>query len=170
MKNLFNDISQDEKNRILEMHQSATRKNYLSEQGTPTGATNSPATKSDPIIPLMSAVTNVDTFLQGITPTQSEIQKYFKFPAIPPTDNPQTDPNMIEQRNFLDLLNKANAYYVKSKMSPRTSKLTAIYNTHPTVMKTKEPAVPGKNRFTTYNEEGLNQMYYNYLTNKLSGR
>jgi hypothetical protein len=35
MKNLFNDISQDEKNRILEMHQSATRKNYLSEQTPP---------------------------------------------------------------------------------------------------------------------------------------
>jgi hypothetical protein len=32
MKNLFNDISQDERNRILEMHKSATRKNYLSEQ------------------------------------------------------------------------------------------------------------------------------------------
>jgi hypothetical protein len=32
MKNLFNDISQEERNRILEMHQSATRKNYLSEQ------------------------------------------------------------------------------------------------------------------------------------------
>jgi len=50
MKNLFNDISQEERNRILEMHQSATRKNYLSEQtpapapaaapaGVPTGPT-----------------------------------------------------------------------------------------------------------------------------------
>jgi hypothetical protein len=35
MKNLFNDISQDERNRILEMHQSATKKNYLSEQDNP---------------------------------------------------------------------------------------------------------------------------------------
>ena len=38
MKNLFNDISQDERNRILEMHQSATRKNYLSEQAAPAPA------------------------------------------------------------------------------------------------------------------------------------
>ena len=38
MKNLFNDISQEERNRILEMHQSATRKNYLSEQAAPAPA------------------------------------------------------------------------------------------------------------------------------------
>ena len=31
MKNLFNDISQDEKNRILEMH--SVKKNIISEQG-----------------------------------------------------------------------------------------------------------------------------------------
>jgi len=43
MKNLFNDISQEERNRILEMHQSATRKNYLSEQSNPTsGGTQNP--------------------------------------------------------------------------------------------------------------------------------
>jgi len=34
MKNLFNDISQDEKKRILEMHENATKKHYLTEQGT----------------------------------------------------------------------------------------------------------------------------------------
>ena len=34
MKNLFNDISQDEKNRILEMHSS--KKNILSEDSEPT--------------------------------------------------------------------------------------------------------------------------------------
>jgi hypothetical protein len=34
MKNLFNDISQDEKNRILEMH--SGKKNVISEQGVPT--------------------------------------------------------------------------------------------------------------------------------------
>lgn len=32
MKHLFNDLSNVEKQRILEMHQSATKKNYLSEQ------------------------------------------------------------------------------------------------------------------------------------------
>jgi molybdopterin converting factor small subunit len=36
MKRLF-DISLEEKNRILEMHQSATKKNYLFEQGLETG-------------------------------------------------------------------------------------------------------------------------------------
>jgi len=35
MKNLFNDISNDERQRILEMHQNATKRNYLFEQGTP---------------------------------------------------------------------------------------------------------------------------------------
>jgi hypothetical protein len=32
MKNLFNDISSQEKQRILEMHKSATKRNYLFEQ------------------------------------------------------------------------------------------------------------------------------------------
>ena len=46
MKNLFNNIPQDERNRILEMHQSATRKNYLSEQAAtaPAPATTGPVT------------------------------------------------------------------------------------------------------------------------------
>ena len=34
MKNLFNNISQEEKNRILEMH--SGKKNVISEQGVPT--------------------------------------------------------------------------------------------------------------------------------------
>ena len=33
MNNLFNNISQDEKNRILEMH--SVKKNVISEQGIP---------------------------------------------------------------------------------------------------------------------------------------
>ena len=33
MKNLFNDISQEERKRILEMHENATKRNYLFEQG-----------------------------------------------------------------------------------------------------------------------------------------
>jgi hypothetical protein len=49
MKNLFNDISQDERNRILEMHKSATRKNYLSEQ-TPAPAP-APTPEAPPAIP-----------------------------------------------------------------------------------------------------------------------
>ena len=32
MKNLFNDLLNSEKNRILEMHKGATKRNYLSEQ------------------------------------------------------------------------------------------------------------------------------------------
>jgi hypothetical protein len=36
MKNFFNDISHDERKRILEMHESATKKNYIFEQNTQT--------------------------------------------------------------------------------------------------------------------------------------
>jgi len=41
MKNLFNNISKEERKRILEMHENATKRNYLTEQGTqePTGQT-----------------------------------------------------------------------------------------------------------------------------------
>jgi hypothetical protein len=42
MKHLFNDISKQEKQRILEMHKSATRKNYLFEQTQPTPPTPVP--------------------------------------------------------------------------------------------------------------------------------
>lgn len=35
MKNILSSLSQSEKNRILEMHKSATRKNYLNESTTP---------------------------------------------------------------------------------------------------------------------------------------
>jgi hypothetical protein len=40
MKNLFSNISKEEKQRILEMHKSATRKNYLFEETTGTTITN----------------------------------------------------------------------------------------------------------------------------------
>jgi hypothetical protein len=35
MKNLFNDLNENEKNQILEMHKTATKKQYLSEQKHP---------------------------------------------------------------------------------------------------------------------------------------
>jgi hypothetical protein len=38
MKNLFNDISQEERKRILEMHENATKRNYLTEQSAPAPA------------------------------------------------------------------------------------------------------------------------------------
>jgi hypothetical protein len=39
MKNILSNLTESEKNRILEMHKSATRNNYLSEQNEPTAAT-----------------------------------------------------------------------------------------------------------------------------------
>jgi hypothetical protein len=46
MKNLFNDISQEERKRILEMHENATKRNYLFEQGQPTPASGTPTTNT----------------------------------------------------------------------------------------------------------------------------
>jgi hypothetical protein len=46
MKNLFNDISQDEKNRILEMH--STKKNVISEQNPLLGGTRRTPTPTRP--------------------------------------------------------------------------------------------------------------------------
>jgi len=48
MKNLFNDISYDERRRILEMHERATKRNYLMEQD-PTGGsqTTTPPTTNN---------------------------------------------------------------------------------------------------------------------------
>jgi hypothetical protein len=39
MKNILSSLNESEKNRILEMHKSATRNNYLSEQNDPTTPT-----------------------------------------------------------------------------------------------------------------------------------
>lgn len=68
MKNLLNKISDSEKERILEMHRNAIRKNVLIEQGTPTSGLGSTAAGSQTTTPTQTSTTN-----QTATQTQSDV-------------------------------------------------------------------------------------------------
>jgi hypothetical protein len=177
MKNLFNDISQEERNRILEMHQSATRKNYLSEQAAPaqsttptgpTGATNTPQTPSDPIITLMSGITNADTFsITPIVDSTDDLVKFFKFSEIKAqTGDGQPDPALTKTRGEMqNFVKSADKYYISKKMSPKGSySLTSLFGTNPTVTQLLSPSGVNPAKFT---KTGLDTAYYNYFLTKL---
>jgi hypothetical protein len=176
MKNLFNDISQDERNRILEMHQSATRKNYLSEQSSsiptgPTGSTNAPQTPSDKIITLMSGITDADTFAKTpIFDPTSDLVKYFKFENIGAIgDGKSPDPGLTNMRGKMQIfLPIADKYYVSRKISPKgASSLTSMFpiGNYPILREllSKSGEKPAKFASTTE----LDNAYYNYLNDKL---
>lgn len=174
MKNLFNDISQDERNRILEMHESATRKNYLSEQSAsptptgPTGATNEPQTPSDPIIALMNGITNVDSF--STTPmvdSTTDLVKFFNFAEIKsPSGDGSVDPAALKTRSEMqNFIKVADKYYVSKKISPKGDKsLTSMFANYPIVIQltSKQGMNPAK-----FTKQGLDDAYYNYLNEKL---
>jgi hypothetical protein len=121
MKNLFNDISQDERNRILEMHESATRKNYLSEQGvTPSTGTSTP---TDRITALKTDEAKRTTFsyLGDV-----DIRTYFG-PNVLKT-NP-SDPASQESREkynlFASTLKNALSWYGMYGRNPQTNPLSS---------------------------------------------
>jgi len=177
MKNLFNDISQEERNRILEMHQSATRKNYLSEQAAPdpvpaptgpTGGTNAPQTPSDPIITLMSGITDADAF--SITPvvdSSDDLVKFFNFSEIQAQkDNEQPNAALTKTRGEMqNFIKSANKYYVTKKISPEGDKsITSMFGTYPIVTQLLSKSGVNPAKFT---KQGLDQAYYNYFLSKL---
>lgn len=173
MKNLFNDISQEERNRILEMHQSATRKNYLSEQSNPiptgpTGSPNAPQTPSDPIITLMSGISNADTFsITPIVDSTDDLVKFFKFSEIKAqTGDGQPDPALTktrgEMQNFIKIADK---YYISKKISPKgSSSLTSLFAAYPIVKQLMSESGVNPAKFT---KQGLDKAYYDYLLSKL---
>lgn len=114
MKNLFNDISQDERNRILEMHESATRKNYLSEQPTPTsGGTQNPNQLK--ITRIKTSPDDLNRFLGFST---DEILALF--PKLPPFKT-QNDWNSVKVP-----LQQALTWYGKSGRNPSTNVLSSV--------------------------------------------
>jgi hypothetical protein len=163
MKNLFNDISQDERNRILEMHQSATKKNYLSEQGSLPQS----GTTSDPIVPLLQKVSDVKGFVSQKGITSDEMVKYFGFPVIntingePPA--PETYKSMSDMQKFLPT---ANTYYLNKKISPiGRNSLTTLFVNQPIIKQLTEKTGSTPPKFT---KQILDKGYYNYLMSILS--
>jgi hypothetical protein len=123
MKNLFNDISQEERNRILEMHQSATRKNYLSEQAAtaPAPATTGPVTggAANPNqIKITKIKTSPDDLNRFVGFSTDEILALF--PKLTPFKT-QNDWNSVKVP-----LQQALTWYGKSGRNPSTNVLSSV--------------------------------------------
>jgi hypothetical protein len=76
MKNILSSLTQDEKSRILEMHKSATSKQYLSEQTSPTGTTQTQ--QIDPQTDWVQFMQSFPAYIQSnknikLQPTRSRI-------------------------------------------------------------------------------------------------
>jgi len=122
MKNLFNDISQDEKNRILEMHQSATIKNYLSEQGV-TPATTGTSTSTDRITALKTDEAKRTTFsyLGDV-----DIRTYFGPNVLKTNPNDPASQESREKYNlFAGTLKNALSWYAMYGRNPQTNPLSS---------------------------------------------
>ncbi len=119
MKNLFNDISQEERNRILEMHQSATRKNYLSEQSTPnSGGTQNP--NQIKITRIKTSPTDLALFLQ--------IDQSFLESLLPNSSKLTTKESWD---SFNQTLRSILDWYGKSGRNPTTNPLSTIVTSIP---------------------------------------
>jgi len=98
MKKLF-EISSEEKQRILEMHETATKKNYLSEQ---------PVQQNQQQSPTQSGGVNINGktyYLPEIIKDETSLNKFVGWPNTPTISKsslaiiglrPQADPKMIE--------------------------------------------------------------------------
>lgn len=141
MKNLFNDISQEERNRILEMHQSATRKNYLSEQAAPAPA---------------PAPTTVPT---GPTVTRRP-------PVVPGGDNPQGPPPLYRQVDVATFNPKFelcwNGTNAGINYSKQKSKAIEGNDEELNLQMSNSKSI----RMAVFN--AINQFYLNSLTNPMS--
>jgi hypothetical protein len=113
MKNLFNDISNDERQRILEMHQNATKRNYLNEQPVPSIGNTS---NEDTITRIKTSEDDLNRFL---VLDQNYINSLF--------------PNLVVQtKSDWDSvkypLQQALTWYAKSGRNPSTNVLSSVVN------------------------------------------
>jgi hypothetical protein len=113
MKNLFNDISQDERNRILEMHQSATKKNYLSEQGDVSGG-GAADPNQDKLKKIQTSEEELTKFIQV---DQNYVQSLF--PKLPINTKEEWDSIKYPLHQIL-------TWYAKNGKNPSTTVLSSI--------------------------------------------
>jgi hypothetical protein len=111
MKNLFNDISQDERTRILEMHVKATKRNYLNEQEDPNYNASDVSSKVTKI------KTSQDDLNRFLMLDQNYVQSLF--------------PNLVfKSKSDWDTikypLQQALTWYAKSGRNPSTNVLSSV--------------------------------------------
>ena len=120
MKNLFNNISHEERQRILEMHENATRRNYLTEQGVTPPQANKVAASPDKLTVLKTDESKRNTFaFIG----DEDLRKYFGPNVLKSSPN-DTQENS-ERHNLIHRpLKSALAWYAKTGKSPQNFKLS----------------------------------------------
>ena len=111
MKNLFNDISQDERTRILEMHVKATKRNYVNEQEDPNYNASDVSSKVTKI------KTSQDDLNRFLMLDQNYVQSLF--------------PNLVfKSKSDWDTikypLQQALTWYAKSGRNPSTNVLSSV--------------------------------------------
>lgn len=111
MKNLFNDISQDERTRILEMHVKATKRNYINEQEDPNYNASDASSK------ITKIKTSQDDLNRFLMLDQNYVQSLF--------------PNLVfKSKSDWDTikypLQQALTWYAKSGRNPSTNVLSSV--------------------------------------------
>jgi hypothetical protein len=120
MKNLFNDISQEERKRILEMHENATKRNYLMEQGvTPQPSTTSGGTP-DKLTVLKTDETKRDKFAY-LNP--EDLRKYFGPNALKRSPN-DAEENHDTYKFIQRAMKSPLTWYAKTGNTPQKIKLS----------------------------------------------
>lgn len=158
MKNLFNDISNDERQRILEMHQNATKRNYLNEQLVPSSGTN---TNEDTITKIKTSEDDLNRFLALDQDYISSL-----FPSL--VFKTKTDWDSVKYP-----LQQALTWYAKSGRNPSTNALSSVVDNiggdfpqRYKMMTNGNPYEGGKGKIGSANElnEKMITIYNNQLT------
>ena len=97
MKNLFNDISQDEKNRILEMH--SAKKNIISEQGIQQIPDFGAETQPNPRLKPKPTPKPIDNISVNLYKDKGETQLLSTFEILKPVKEGNTIKIMIDKKN-----------------------------------------------------------------------
>jgi carboxylesterase type B len=123
MKNLFNDISKEERKRILEMHESATKKNYLFEQGiTPNGTGTSESTDKITTLKTDEAKRTTFSYLGDV-----DIRTYFGPNVLRTNPNEPSSQESREKYNlFAGTLKNALSWYATHGENPQTKPLSSV--------------------------------------------
>ena len=111
MKNLFNDISQDERTRILEMHVKATKRNYVNEQEDPNYNASDASSK------ITKIKTSQDDLNRFLMLDQNYVQSLF--PKL--VFKSKSDWDTIKYP-----LQQALTWYAKSGRNPSTNVLSSV--------------------------------------------
>jgi hypothetical protein len=138
MKNLFNDISHEERRRILEMHENATKRNYLTEAptgGTPTqtagtktqtGGVTPPQTNTsggapDKLTLLKTDEANRDKFTYV---NAEDLRRYLGANILKP--NPQGEESHDTYMFYQRVITQPLTWYAKTGQTPQKFKLSQI--------------------------------------------